>query len=453
MTATMTPVTETPITSYADRTDPFLFKHIRTWWLLLALFIMADGGGMFVSQGAHPGVGYGVGGTTVDTSSGILLLMTGVTWVICAGLMVSHIGPTLQMMLRQKAVLSFGVLALLSTLWSQSPHLTFRKAAILCLYLLLAWFIAAYYPPRDQIRLFLALGVIMALGSIVWAVFLPQYGVHATGEWKGIFVQKNDFGGSIVYLFSGFPFSRDLGRHRLRNMAVLAILSLGLILLSNSITSLIMFAILLAVRILGPWITRARREAIPLIVYCAMIGIFMIPLFLVVVLPLMGRDLTFTGRTHSWALVFPMVLQHLWLGYGYQGFFVNALGEPDGIIVGSKMWGSAFSNVYLFSVDNGYIYILLQEGLVGLAALLTLLVVCARDFLKLFRGFSVPIEAYWYAGVIFATFVGGVTENAFWAPNKIDVLMFPVMCAGLANLARESISSSRQLVTFSGKPS
>jgi exopolysaccharide production protein ExoQ len=424
MSATMSAIPMAPVSTSAETQDPFLFKRVRTWWVILALFLLACGNSLFTTQGLHPNIAL-----ESDVSSGSLLLLTVVLWVICAGLMVTYVGPTLRLMLKQKAVLSFAVLAFLSTYWSQDPNVTYRKATILFLYLLFAWFFATYYSPPEQMRLLLSLGVIMALASIAWVILLPRYGIHPTGEWKGVFSQKNNLGNTMFYLFAGLPFCNISSGRRLLTVALQGILPIGLILLSQSRTPLIMTAVLIAVRVLGPWIARTRREAIPFKLYCVAVGIVMIPIVLGIILPLLGRDLTLTGRTHTWAMVLPLTLKHLWLGYGYQAFWIGTSGGPGPIVL---------AGTPLYSVDNGYLDVMLQFGLVGVGLLLVLLIVCMRDFLGLLSRSSVPLTAYWYAGLILATCVGAVTENMFWTPVRIIPFMLAIACAGLRNLIKRT---------------
>jgi exopolysaccharide production protein ExoQ len=426
--ATFTAVPSAATTSYAETGDPFLFKRGRTWWLLLALFLMAQGGGIFREQTKHLTLKV-LRQVSEPSDSGSLLVATIVMWVICAGLMVKHIGPTLRLMLRQKAMLAFAVLAFLSTLWSQVPLLTFRRATVLFLTMVFAWFFAKYYSPTDQMRLLLALGVIMALASIAWAILLPNYGIQPTGEWKGVFGQKNFLGSTMFFLFAGLPFCRISSGRRLLTVALQAVVPISLILLSQSRSSLILVVVLLAVRVFGPLMTRTRREAIPFMLYFVAFGMVMIATSVVVILPLLGRDLTLTGRTHNWAIIFPFVLKHIWLGYGYQGFWVGASGDSgkvDSILGGG-----------LNVADNGYLDLMLQFGLLGMGLLLVLLIVCIRDFGRLLRRSSVPLIAYWYVGLILAIFVGSVAEGMFFMPIRIIPFMFVLACAGLRTLSPE----------------
>src|ERR1700733_6494883 len=82
-----------PANTYVEREDPFLFKRARTWWTLAAICLMSDGNGFFSMQDNR----YYQGAVTQRYSSDPgLLLITIATWVICAGLMVGHIAPTLR---------------------------------------------------------------------------------------------------------------------------------------------------------------------------------------------------------------------------------------------------------------------------------------------------------------------------------------------------------------------
>ena len=431
MSTTLTAAPSLRAKTYAENDDRFLFRRFRTWCLLLALFLMAQGNGLFTQQdGQHINL-YMLRRRFDSVPS--LLWLTGLLWVLCVGLMVAQIGPALRMMLKQKALLAFAALAFLSTLWSQEPQLTFRRAATLFLIFLFAWFFATRYSPADQMRLLLAAGVIVALASVAMAVLLPQYGISAGGEWKGVFGQKNRLGLSIVFLFSALPFCRIFGGRQLLKLAFQASLPLGLILLSESRTSLIMVAVLTGVRVFGPFLARRRREQLPFMLYAAFIGIPLSVLAIAVgkdiILPLLGRDATLTGRTESWAVLATFALQHLWIGYGYEAFWTGT---------GDSLRAAITVGVPITGSDSGYLDTMLQFGLLGIAMLLIVLLVSARDFVRLFRSASAPLIAYWYIGVILMTFVGSFTETLFLTSSGITTFVFVVACAGLRSLSCES---------------
>jgi O-antigen ligase len=414
-----------PPQAYVQEGDPSLFRRARTWWLLLALFIMTQGNGLFTRQ---DNTYWGI--KTVKQQfegSSVLLMLTVAMCVICVALMLTSIRQTLRMALKQKAILAFAVLGFLSTLWSQDPSLTFRRATLLFLTFAFAWFFATYYSPADQMRLLLAAGVIVALASIAMALLLPQFGISKYGEWKGVFAHKNHLGLGMFFLFSALPFCNISSGRRLLTLALQAVLPVGLILLSQSKTSLILVALLIAVRAFGPYITSRRKEQLPFALFLAICGIALTVLGITfgreIILPLLGKEPTLTGRTEHWAVLAPFALKHLWLGYGYSAFWT---GTGDSLqvmnIIGAGMKGS----------DSGFVDMMLQFGLVGLSLMFIVFLTCARDFVRLFRRDSMPLVAYWYVGLIVATLVGSFTETLFL--GSVTTFIFAIACAGLRNL-------------------
>jgi len=434
MSATLTPIPAAPAKTYAQHDDPFLFHRFRTWWLLLALFLMAQENGLFTRQDDTYWV---MKGNSHLESSPVLLLLTVALWLICLGLMVTHVRPILRTMAKQKAVLAFSILALVSVSWSADPRLTLRRAVLLSLVSSFAWFFATCYSMGDQRRLLLATGVIVGLASLAMALLLPQYGIASTGEWKGVFGHKNHLGLGMFFIFSSLPFCRIANGRELLKLSLQALLPVGLILLSQSKTSLILALVLIAVRIIGPLIVRGRREQLPFMFYSLAFGLLIAALAATagreMILSALGRDPSLTGRTEHWAVLSTFVLRHLWLGYGYQAFWTN---HGDSLTamrsIGAGMSGS----------DSGYVDTLLEFGVVGIVMMLILLLVSARDFLKLLRKPGVPLLAFWYVGVILAVYVGSISEGFFPVALGISTFVFVVACAGLKNLGNAPVYSA-----------
>jgi len=185
MSATLTFINTAPAkayAAYAEGEDPFLFRRARTWWTLLAICLIADGNGFLTKQ---DNTYYHKSVAEAYSSDPTLLLITIAMWVICAGLMVGHLAPTLRTMLKQKPLLAVAAFAVASTLWSQVPLVTFKKAILLFLTFAFAWFFATYYSPEDQRRILLAAGVILAIASIAYIILLPSYGIATWGEVAG----------------------------------------------------------------------------------------------------------------------------------------------------------------------------------------------------------------------------------------------------------------------------
>jgi exopolysaccharide production protein ExoQ len=417
-----------PTKIYAHNDDPRLFQCFRTWWLVVALCLMAQENAniLVVARTASQNLREG---RQHSAPSATLLFFTLLLSSICVGLVLSQFRPTLRTVLKQKAVLSFVVLAFLSTLWSQDPQLTFRRATILLFLCGLAWFFATSYSPADQIRLLLVAGVILASGSIAIAILLPQYGLDSGGAWRGILGQKNQLGHSVLFLFSGLAFCPIPNRRRFLALTVQAILPIGLIALSQSKDSLILAILLITVRFYGQFFRRIPKDQRPFVLFVTAFGMFGIAFGRGILLAFLGRDSTLTGRTHEWAILIPFALKHFWLGYGYQAFWT---GTGDSLSAMSTLGGA------IHGADSGYLDTTLQLGLFGLALFFVIILVALCDFAGLYRRASVPLAAYWYAAIVLVTLVGSVVEGLFSGPGGASVFLFVVACAGLRILRQGS---------------
>jgi exopolysaccharide production protein ExoQ len=403
--------------------------------VLLAVLLLADQNSIFTIA-SGPGKSLAVVKQYYDVSTVLLLVLTVMLWGIVAGLMVNWLGPTARIMLRQKAVLSFSILAFLSMLWSQDPQLTFRKAMWLFLACAFAWLFASYYRPADQMRILLVAGIILAIASYAMAILLPKYGLDWGGEWKGVLAQKNQLGHVVLFLFSAFVFRPIPGNQRLRTVA-LAILPLGLIILSQSRGSLILAMLLIGVRFYGPLVKNSRREQLPFILFATFCVLLGFVFGQEIIFSLLGRDTTLTGRTHEWAVLSFYALRHPWLGYGYGAFWT---GTGDSLYAMKQVGGA------MRGADSGYLDTMLQLGLAGMILWPIVMLAAIKDFVKLFRRSFVSLAAYWYAGIVLITLVGSLTDGYFPGAG-IAAFMFVAACAGLRILNQNDALSPKLIQT------
>jgi exopolysaccharide production protein ExoQ len=435
MSATISAVYAAPAETYAANKDPFLFRRARTWWTLAAICLMADGNSFFSKQDVtyyHKSV------AEEYSSDPMLRLLTLATWLLCVGLIVGHIGPTLRTMLKQKPLLAVAVFAVVSTLWSPVPLVTLKKAIMLFLTFAFAWFFATYYSPADQRRMLLAAGTILGVASIVWVILLPSYGIATWGEvsaeWKGVFGEKNALGIAMFAFFSSLTFCNIPNRRRLLTVAFQAILPLLLIIKAHSRESLVVFGLFIGIRVLGPAIARKRKEQLPFILYTIVWSIVGVVLGWGIVLSFLGDDFvaSWSGRLQEWAPAVPYMIRHLWFGYGYGGFWT---GEGDSLSV------MRILHVPMRGMDSGYVENMLELGLAGMSILLIVVLVSVRDFLRLLRRRAVPLIALWYVGFILLTWVEALVGTTFPVPGAASTFIFVVACCGLTHLTYERPSS------------
>lgn len=260
-------------------------------------------------------------------------------------------------------------LVLLSFFWSEIPGRTLSRSFSFTGSTLLGVYFATRYTVKQQLQLLgWTFGLVVGL-SLGYALLLPKYGimggVHA-GAWRGIYTHKNNFGkmmtlSSIVFtllLLSGQKqrlwFSLGLG------------LSVMLLLLSTSKGAL--------VNVVAMWSAIAVCRLFRLQYHLLVISLGSIAiaaggasLWLVdnlesIVVDVLGKDLTLTGRTDLWMSVLEMIKQRPWLGYGYQAFW-NGLDGPSAVVWRAEAWRVP-------DAHNGFLDLLLQLGIVGMVVFL-----------------------------------------------------------------------------------
>jgi len=283
------------------------------------ILLLSTGGLLPVLRGVE-GVGASGHVTSDPISQAIWLALYVVTFTLVAAQWKRFVNVAT----RDTLLLLLVSLALVSVLWSVAPEVTARRGFALVGTVLIGIYFAMRYSLSEQLRLIAwALGIAAVL-SLVFALALPSYGIsggqdnpeHA-GAWQGIFVHKNTLGGimtlsALVFLLLG------LSSHKYRKFIWAGFgLSVGLIVLSNSQSSLVIFLTLL---ILLPLYSVLRRHY-PLIVSVSITFILLVgsaSIWILVnlgpTLATLGRDTTLSGRTELWAAVLDMIWRNVWLG-------------------------------------------------------------------------------------------------------------------------------------------
>lgn len=282
--------------------------------------------------------------------------------------------------MRDKFLLLLIGIALLSVLWSAAPEVTVRRSIALLGTTLFGAYLATRYDLGEQLRLLAwALGI-AALLSLVFALLLPSYGVVSVdtlgyygeeggGGWRGVYGEKNALGaatalGAVVFLLLA------LGRRRYRWISWACFgFSVGVLLMSNALTALISFLIILALLPLYKALRWQYILIVPFFVLALLVSGTMAAWLLdnlESVLNALGRDPTFTGRTEIWPVVLESIWQRPWLGYGYGGFWLGWAGES------AHLWlrtSALFSEpVGPEHAHNGFLDLWLNLGLLGVTA-------------------------------------------------------------------------------------
>ena len=262
-------------------------------------------------------------------------------------------------LLRAPILCLFAIYALCSLRWSDTPSNSITDLTYLLTAICAGASMAVLYDSEDSARVFAEAGLIIAVASVIMALFFPLYGLHQASEgnqaahvgaWRGVYVHKNILGQVmatffVIYLFNG----RELFRSRLLHLGT-AGLALLLVLASRSASGLAIIAISSAVY----GFLFILRGFPKLVALAAM------PLFLLTIsrsagllLSALGRDENLSGRTDVWTAAYRVFMDQPWFGYGYGSATLGGLT----VYIQTRL---AAQNTH-----NGYIDLALSSGVIG----------------------------------------------------------------------------------------
>lgn len=263
-------------------------------------------------------------------------------------------------------------LALVSVFWSEAPAVTLRRGIALLGATAFGFYLAVRYTRREIVELLVWTFGLIAILSMGFILLMPSLGVHSHYQfaaWRGVYVHKNTLGcmmvlAAIVWLL----YSIDHFKENKWNFIFFA-LAVVLLFQSQSVTAtLILGALLVMVLIFR----KARRRkfwgaGMLLLLGGGCLAWWLGDNLLVIILDVLGRNETLSGRTELWQLIWDQIRQRPWLGYGYNAFWLGWQG-PSGEVWQVLNWTPPHAH-------NGYLDIWLQLGLAGLVLLLISLLV------------------------------------------------------------------------------
>jgi exopolysaccharide production protein ExoQ len=354
---------------------------------------------------------------------------------------------------RDKILLLLVGIALTSTLWSTAPWVTLRRGVALVVTTALGAYLATRYNLKEQLRLLAwALGI-AALFSVLFALVLPDYGIHQigsnSGAWRGIYHQKMVLGkymalGALAFLL----IAQGSDRYRLIAWGSFSLLA-SLFMLSRSRTALVAFVTVL---ICLPLFRVLRQRwhyglVVPFLVILVLLGSGVATFIYSqaeTFLGLLGKDTTLTGRTQLWSGVFEMILQRPLLGYGYGGFWLGWEG-PSAELWRALPWLPNHAH-------NGLLELWLTVGLIGLSVfVLHFLIVFLRALREL--RLNKTAEGLWPVVFLALFFLVNLTEslilvrnNLFWILYVATSLTMLVQREQVGKTSRVNLTREREMV-------
>ena len=256
-------------------------------------------------------------------------------------------------------------LVVLSSMWSLDPGVTFRRSFAFAVSTAFGLYIGANYSWMALIRLLALLYVAMITLSLALILAAPDLGrdfvVHG-GAWRGGWQEKNAMGAYMARGLAVFIAAAMIDYPRRWLWAFFGLVCVFMAVMSKSATSLIACSVCIAAFLAVAIFKRGTG----LVVVAAWLGLFSaMTLGIAMALrpdlfvSLIGKDLTFTGRTDIWEVVtFQLTQYKAWTwGFGYGSFWVTDEGPAYWIRV-HLQWPVP-------NAHNGWLETILGIGLVG----------------------------------------------------------------------------------------
>lgn len=321
-----------------------------------------------------------------------------------------------------------------SKYWSIDYETTSRRVLAVALTGLFALYLGAVFRGPHLPRLLMQATLIMALGSLVMVFAFPSIGVHQldnAGLWRGLWYEKNQMGAVMVIGATASAACLASADPRRLVPAIALALASGLVLATQSKTSLLCLGLGLAM-VGGFWTLRRGGAAFAVVAIWAAVVVAGLAIWIwdthsVAVLEALGKDPSLTGRTDIWASLMRKVADRPWTGYGYGAFWGKESAPAD--------WVRKETQWPVPSAHNGWIDLLVQLGwpgaiLVGTLMALTTLITLIRSTVAGVR------EGWWALGFLAAFIALSLSESILLTHQSLPWVLF------LAVMTRAMLPSS-----------
>jgi exopolysaccharide production protein ExoQ len=376
-----------------------LDKALLSVWILFA----SGAGSIFLLDPNAQGKAEGGGAGGIQAAYAVLYL-------VFAALLTVRFRESLALVVEEKWIFLLWLWTAISVVWSPVPGTTLRRTIALFGTTLAGLYMAMRLQPKQQVRLVAYCMGVSAILSLAVCLLAPHISAEPTGEWTGIFFQKNGLGRAMGLGLLCYTFLALEERRGRLVFIFMAIVCFGMLVMSRSMGTLLVCAITLSILPFRRFLILPTRK---LILYGAAFSAVAIPVAYLAltnadaILVALGRDPSLTGRLPLWREVLLEISTRPWFGFGYSAFWYTA----EGARIQTKLfWQMVHSH-------NGFLETTLGLGLVGLALLLIVLAKAILRGVRVARDGETLFDFWPLFFLIFAV-LGNLAEVWFLAANS-----------------------------------
>ena len=348
-----------------------------------------------------------------------------------------------RVMFRSPWLVLLALLAIASALWSIDSELSFRRGIAVLATTLMGVYLAARYDWISALRLLAIIWFGLMAASFIAGIVAPGFAVmHEVhpGAWSGGWSEKNALGGHAARASFLFAFLAWRDAPYRRWWAGGLVISLLLVVLSKSATALLGASLGLGVLFSAWWMLKGRRWSLALVwgVVCVVGAAVMIYITAPgILLGVIGKDATLTGRTDIWVELAAAIEKKPALGYGYLAFW-GLDSEPRYWLERAVDWNAP-------SGHNGWLDLAISLGLTGVV--IFSIDVAASSWRAAKLSISSPIGVF-AIGFLAQFMLFAMSESIILAQNSI---LWTTYAFVAAKLAMETRRSAEVLPPFVGE--
>jgi exopolysaccharide production protein ExoQ len=329
---------------------------------------------------------------------------------------------------KEKYLFLFVAWCALSIIWSDYSFVSFKRWFQL-LALVMAITAALFYLKTDEefLKFFKPITALFIIFSFISVYTIPE-ALDEYGVWRGLSTSKNHLGQAALIGFLVWVFALKNASFLQRAFG-LVVIAISLILLFGSESSTAIFAFfitLLAATLFYIDNQFKKISAGRVFSFITLTAILSFIVYAFIATPdlvnaFLGNfdeDITFTGRTWLWEDVLREASKHLWLGAGFQGFWV-VTNEDLLRLYEIYPWLPK-------QAHNGYVDLINEVGIIGTAIFLLMIISYFKNVIKLHQ---TQIWAWFVVAVLIINlqestlFHGGVLTGSVFVFAYLVVMM------------------------------